>query len=192
MRHFISCTIFKCYSFIQRSDWLICSSSLKIATPLGFVKERNGAPQRESLVGVSGVTAADEPLEAVSGTRGKTSSQSDPGPVLHREMFYLLALPSSHDSAPTSEPELLVTWGERPRLTAPRPQLLPLLGKPVLFAMGSQSRRGGYGQTIPLKAGGSESNRQPAAGIRRTIHPAQKKDLMIWCNYASFERKSSQ
>lgn len=55
----------------------------------------------------------------LSGTRGQTTSQSDPGPVLHGEMLYLLVLPYSHDSAPTSEPVGLLTWGKRPRLTTP-------------------------------------------------------------------------
>lgn len=90
---------------------------------------------------VSGVMA-DELGGAVSGTRGQTTSQSDPGPVLHGEMLYLVVLPYSHDSAATSEPGRLLTWGKRPRLTTPA-QATPLLGKPVLSAKGGQSRRGG-------------------------------------------------
>lgn len=91
---------------------------------------------------VSGVPAAHELLEAVSGTGGQTTSQSDPGPILHGEMLYLVALPYSHDSAPTSEPLRLVTWGGRGPGYLPPGSSYTSPGKARII------HRGGYHQTI--------------------------------------------
>lgn len=118
---------------------------------------------------VSGVPAAHELLGAVSGTGGQITSQSDPGPVLHREMLYLVVLPYSHDSAPTSEPLRLVTWGGEAQAICPPARATPLLGRPLLSAVEDTIRQ--FHQPH-LKAGGSKSDRQPAAD-RKKIHPAQ-------------------
>lgn len=140
------------------------------------------------LARLSGVMA-DELGEAVSGTRGQTTSQSDPGPVLHGEMLYLLVLPYSHDSAPTSEPARLLTWGKRPRLTTPQLKLhlswesLYYPPRAVNHAVEDTIRQ--FHQAH-FKAAGSESDRQPAADIRgkkkkKSIEHGTN-DLTMWCN----------
>lgn len=97
----------------------------------------------------AGVRAAEEVVETVSGTRGKRARQSGAGRVLCGEPMYLLVLPYSHDSGPTSEPPCLVKLEEtKANVCSPPVSTTPLLGRPVLFTSGSQSHCGGYHQAI--------------------------------------------
>lgn len=103
------------------------------------------------IMGVSaGVRAAEEVVETVSGTRGKRARQPGAGPVLCGELMYLLALPYSHNSGPTSEPPCLVKREETKANVCPPPPVstTPLLGRTVSFTSGSQSHCDGYHQAI--------------------------------------------
>lgn len=94
---------------------------------------------------------------------GPEGSQPDPGPVLRGEMSYLLALPYSHDSAPTSEPLRLLTRGGGARANYPRLELhlswesLDYPPRAVNHAVEDTIRQ--FHQAH-FKAAGSESDRQ--------------------------------
>lgn len=126
-------TLLKCHRVIQSSGRLIWCVITKAHhqiwdTNAGrCMEEQNRSPLKAELhvccsFSCLWVRAAEEVVEAVSGSRGQAARQPDRG--LLGGLMYLLALPYSHDSVPTPEPVCLVTWDEtKPNVCCPR---LPL------------------------------------------------------------------